>query len=224
MQKGRKLRSHIHNIKEVQKTEKNTEIHAKCVRPASIHKTEYKLDFEINSEREVLSAWCSCTAGKQAKCKHLGALITAVNLEREESKTDQGCKWYKPSEKSKELYPKGKTFEDIFHLPKPTGTRHHAMLDDEKKKAHLAVLEEVGDTSSMMYQLLTVNVQSSTPAPLELPDFVEEIFSPKTSPFRFMVPNGSKFSSEVSLLSNDSREFYNKCIQVVTSKSKEICR
>lgn len=223
LSKGEKLKNHIHNIEEIHKAGQNAEIHAKCVRQASVHKTEYKLDVLLDCERVITSAWCSCTSGKQAKCKHLGALIAAVNNERKESKTDQGCKWYKPSEKSRELYPKGRKFEEIFkYTPSNESSKN---LTDQEKSDHLQLLNNVGDSSSMMYQLLTAQVVASSPAtPAVLPEFVEEIFSPKSLPMRYMLPNGSRFSSEVSLLSSFLKDFYENCIQVDSLKSMEICR
>lgn len=224
--KGKRLRNHIHNIEEIQKVGQNSEIHAKCVRQASVHKSEYRLDIQLDSERVITSAWCSCTSGKQARCKHLGALVAAVNSERKESKTDQACKWYKPNEKSRELYPKGKKFEDIFKYAS-SGSEAHEGLTEQEKKDHLELLENAGDSSSMMYQLLTAEVSAPTQTaapPTILPEFVQEIFSPRSLPMHYMLPNGHKYCSEVSLLSAFLRGFYESCIEVDSVKSMEICR
>jgi putative phage-type endonuclease len=222
--KGKKLQSHIHNIEEIQKLGQDHEIHAKCVRQASIHKAEYKLDVIINADREVVSAWCSCTAGMQAKCKHLGGLIAAVSSEREESRTDQQCRWYKPKEKAQELYPKGKKFEDIFKFSKPAAQQIRGDLSEQEKRDHLELLTSVGDSTSMMYRLLTAKIPPPPPPVVyDQPCFVDEIFISRSAPFRFMIPNGSKYSSELSLLPDDMRLFYEDCVQVDSSKAKNIC-
>lgn len=63
LKKGKKLLRHIFNVEEVQSNSENI-IHGFCVRQASISKDPYKVELQLNGEREVIGGRCSCISGK----------------------------------------------------------------------------------------------------------------------------------------------------------------
>lgn len=88
-----------------------------------------------NVSRKVVDARCNCKSGIQGHCKHVGAFVLFVNHERMETKTDRESEWQKPSSSNQDLYPKGKTIDDIIGNPDPTPRRtHKGQLEDETKE------------------------------------------------------------------------------------------
>lgn len=57
---------------------------------------------------------CQCPAGPRSKCKHIAALITYVNSEEGNSKTDVPQQWGRPAKYCESLYKKGKKISDLF--------------------------------------------------------------------------------------------------------------
>ena len=81
---------------------------AKCIREMSLNATPYNVELVLNENRHVTGARCSCVAGITGQCKHTAALVFHVNNERSTGCTDVEQSWSKPSEKLKQLYPKGR--------------------------------------------------------------------------------------------------------------------
>ena len=73
----------------------------------------------MNNERVVIHSDCLCVCGLGwpdsvgADCKHAAALYLFINSDKHKSvsKTDVKMTWKTPSEKKRELYPQGKTFQ-----------------------------------------------------------------------------------------------------------------
>ena len=55
------------------------EIFAKCVRGTNIHNQLYNISLELDSDRKIVRALCSCTAGA-SPCKHIAAVILLCTL------------------------------------------------------------------------------------------------------------------------------------------------
>ena len=158
--KGIKLveANHVAKLEEHREPGKATIISGRVVRQTSVTSVAYAVSLELDEDRNVTDGRCSCIGGIAGECKHVAAIIYAINHERDESQTDQQCAWKKPSEKGKALYPKGLPLQTIIrkrhHLPRP----NFEPPSKEAREEHLKLLEDVGDTNSMMYRLLTAQV------------------------------------------------------------------
>ena len=104
---------HVFNVAEIRENGKAW-FEGKCVREANVSISPYQLHLDLDENRNVTLARCNCVAGGDGLCKHIGALISFINAERIESVTDEASNWYKPPEKGKLLYPKGKRIANIF--------------------------------------------------------------------------------------------------------------
>lgn len=63
---------------------------------------------------------CECIAGLCGSCKHISAVVCAVNEEDCSTKTSNSCEWNKPSTSKivPKKYSKGKRFAEMFPKPK----------------------------------------------------------------------------------------------------------
>jgi hypothetical protein len=154
--KGKKLQEgqHLFNVEEVRCSGKPTEITARCCKQTNVTDSPWFLNIVIDDARKVTLSHCSCPGGGDGQCKHMFSLIDKINDEREESKTDSACSWITaPSAYGKRLYPKGKTFDDIFNNPEKSAKVSFTMSQEEKD-AHFEDLEAAGDSHSMTFRLL----------------------------------------------------------------------
>jgi len=84
-------------------------ITASCIPETNIREKPYQIDLSIDpTSRQIQDAHCTCKAGVTGNCKHSAGLIYYVNTERTTGCTDKKVCWKKPSQKLRELYPKGK--------------------------------------------------------------------------------------------------------------------
>jgi len=82
----------------------------------------------------------------------MGALITYINSERHETKTDEVCKW---TQKGKLKYKGGKELEEMLNL-KSEDKCPPVSFDppsNEQRQQLLEIMEEVGNTETPMYKL-----------------------------------------------------------------------
>ena len=68
---------------------------------------------KVNAFRHVSSSSCTCKGGISGKCKHIAAVISAINNFTEETKTSQNQEWGKPRTGNSEKYKKGLKIEDL---------------------------------------------------------------------------------------------------------------
>ena len=95
-------------------------ITATCVREMSINASPYNIRLSLDpSSRKPTDIWCGCVSGFQGKCKHVAALIEAINVERTTSQTDEAKTWLAPSAQVQRLYPKGETVQELVTGKKP---------------------------------------------------------------------------------------------------------
>ncbi len=123
-EKGHDMVQHIFNVKEVRKFSDDGQvleisISGQCIREMSLSKDPWNVIFELTSDRHVILARCSCTAGIDGMCKHTAALFKFVNLERSEGCTDDKQGWSKPTKKLNDLYPKGESIQKLFFQKSP---------------------------------------------------------------------------------------------------------
>jgi hypothetical protein len=149
--KGEALVQHVFNVTETRSSDKIS-IEAQCVRQASVTKVPYKIELILDTTRTVTSALCSCVSGTQGRCKHTAAVITFVNSEREESKTDKQCSWQAPSSRGKSLYPKGETIDSIFFNSSGTDKLDFRSPSNEEIKEQIKLMEQNNVTNSMLYR------------------------------------------------------------------------
>ena len=149
--KGDALVQHVFNVAETRSIEEIS-ITAQCVRQASVTKSPYKIELILHISRNVTSALCSCVSGTQGRCKHTAAVISFVNLEREESQTDKQCTWQAPSSRGKSLYPKGETIDNIFLNSSGTAKLDFKGPSDTEIRAQIKLMEENNATNSMLYR------------------------------------------------------------------------
>lgn len=78
-------------------------------------------DFQLDKERNVRRATCSCIAGISGHCKHLSATVFCINDENF-TRTSVPCTWKEPyiGKIAKAKYLKGQRFSDIFGVSKRT--------------------------------------------------------------------------------------------------------
>ncbi len=227
--KGKALISanHLFNVEEVRQPGENSEIFAKCVKQTNVTEAPWNLNIVLDQNRNVIRAHCSCTGGGDGKCKHMFALVDFINTERTESKTDEACKFRAPSQRGKQLYPKGQTADKIFQIEAPMA-RLSFKVSEEQKDQIAKDLEAVGDSTSMMAVLLKKRAAGlpkvepqSAPQQEEIPtSFLNKIFQ-VNQPFTF----SDRFEldqEEVSFIEHNvllSKEKALKLCQMTTSQS-----
>ncbi len=158
-EKGQQLveSGHVFEVKEVREND-SIEIIGFCVKQTSVRDHPYRIVLTLNQERIVQDSRCQCVSGLNGDCKHTAALIYYVNNERQESQTDRQCQWRKPSQYGQKLYPKGKTFDEIFNLSQPKCSFKPPSTSEQE--SHLELLKKHGDSNSMMFHMLTAQVRS----------------------------------------------------------------
>jgi hypothetical protein len=144
---------HLQDVEEIQETGKDNEILSKCVRQTSVRASPYNQNLTLDAHRTVLLARCSCLGGTDGLCKHVSALVTFINTERDESKTDKACAFRKPSKKGDRLYPKGKELDDIFKFTDRMEVLTFVNATEEDKKEYYDVMKASGNTSSPMFKI-----------------------------------------------------------------------
>ncbi len=159
-EKGQKLveSGHVFDVKEIRENG-TIEFVGFCVKETNIRDKPYKITLSLDSARSVQDARCQCIAGVKGDCKHTAGLVYYINNERQESKTDQKCNWRTPSQYGQKLYPKGKTFDEIFGFKQPRAKFLPPSQADQV--LHKELVEKHGGTNSMMYQMLNAEVRSS---------------------------------------------------------------
>ena len=79
-----------------------------------IYGNAYQLTFEVDGERIVTTASCSCLAGGDGWCKHSCALFTWINEESTKTQTDRQQTWSDPSTRAKLLYKDPRSAVELF--------------------------------------------------------------------------------------------------------------
>jgi hypothetical protein len=156
---GQKLvnADHVFSVTEEKVAEVST-IYGSCVPQTNVRKIPYRIELRLDANRNVCGGNCTCVAGAGVTCKHSAALVCFINSERDESKTAKACEWAKPSQKKLNLYPKGRSVDDIINNPRPVSPPNFRPLSDEAKAEMLAFHMEVDETDSMMFKTLTATV------------------------------------------------------------------
>lgn len=110
-------------------------------------------------------------------CKHTYALYTAVNSERQESKTDQEQMWQKPSAANLTLYPKGESVAKIMFNKNPE--KHSFKPTAEGRDILVGLFQKHGVTEATLYKALTVDKSqaASIPPPPELDPLIKELLA-----------------------------------------------
>jgi hypothetical protein len=135
-------------------------IYGSCVPQTNVRKIPYRIELRLDVNRNVCGGNCTCVAGAGVTCKHSAALVFFINSERDESKTAKACEWAKPSQKKLNLYPKGRSVDDIIKNSRPVSPPTFGPLSDEAKAELLAFHMEVDETDSMMFKTLTATVSN----------------------------------------------------------------
>lgn len=152
---------------------------------------------QVDAERHVTNCFCECPAGTSGVCKHISAVIYAVNTESGTSRTDEPCKWLQPqiSNAGKEKYRKGKRIEELF---------------PRRKKQKLDVDPiDIPDlkTPCILSKILSEEKKSE---PMEV---VKELLGHLMTDVIDIVANGECKRVITSLLvKQESRHFINDCI------------
>ena len=222
--------NHIFNIREIQTTDSNY-FEAMSVREANVGSTPYSLRSELDSNRNVTTGRCSCVAGGDGLCKHIGGLVHAINSERSESQTDTTVSWFKPSERGRLLYPKGKRIVEIFPKLTPCPDASFNPPNIEDQDSYLELLKQAGCENSMMFSLLnshTDHQTAATPPPpslVALPEWIQDIFVPLQAPFHFLIlsPDRSGLEPIQSLADSSIEQFYDSNIRTDQRRAFEIC-
>ena len=162
------LVKHIKSAKEIVKSGQARVIEGKCIPQVKINDPAYLVSITLDSERKINNFACNCTAGagtafdgeSYKACKHVCALATFINEEREESRTDSACGWSAPSQKAKDLYGnKGKTLFKIFNLKPPEFSHDWSKSPSQAQKENYAkLMEKHGLKNSNLYKTCLVKV------------------------------------------------------------------
>ena len=222
--KGPKLLGHVFNVEEVKDSTK-TVILGHCGKQTSVkdRKTR-KVELELDSDRKVVSAHCSCVAGVAGNCKHTCALVVYVNSERTQSQTDEQCQWYKPSEWGQKNYPKGEEVENIYNLDRTPQLTFSGPTKDEQQD-RLELLRSLGDTSSQMYMMLNAKEPEEEVETLEeLPEEALAALESKDRPFHFCIASANVIKNIRATISPDLEQFYEKEVHVTPEVCYWICR
>ncbi len=154
LKKGQDLLAaqHVGNVREIQEPHHVT-VTGECLPETSINNRPYALHLEMESTRNVTALHCECTAGVTGTCKHAAALVLFINKERCEGCTDKAQQWKVPSRKKQELYPKGKTIEEIEGQTPLLPCTFSA--SEEHRKKLVEDMAKFGMTNAALYKSLT---------------------------------------------------------------------
>ena len=166
------------------------------------------------------------------QCKHTAAVFTFVNEEREESKTDSGCKWQAPSSRGRKLYPKGQTLDQILQNPKPTSSLTLAGPTEDDIREQIERFEHYGLTNSMLYKTLTAKLSETKIVELEgFQEWISEIFIIRESPYNYILPQTNQLNEAklllkpiLSLLSPELSQFYESNVSLTSEECLKICK
>ena len=173
IEKGRNLylADNVSHVKETAKTGQPRIIEGRCIPQTNINNPPYLVSITLNHERKIEQSACNCTSGAGTAfdgigyraCKHVCALATFVNNEREESRTDAACGWTAPSQRAKEIYGnKGKKLTKIFDLKTPEFSHDWSKSpSEEQKQKYAKLMEKHGLKNSNLYKICQVKVISS---------------------------------------------------------------
>ena len=223
--RGKRNAPHVDDLKETIYSTYSL-IEASVMPEMNIRKSPYKVRINVNNQRLITEANCSCVCGITGSCKHTAAVIYMVNTERDTTKTDKECTFNKPSVKNdkSERYAKAKKIKELYPLKTPASPPTFQEPSEEEKASYLALLEECGDNYSHYYHLLTAEKKAPPPVPDLEPD-VQSLFPNGQGIVHFWVKNGGlSFKTHYALLTDDQREFYDKLVLVKTGEGDEICR
>ena len=193
-------------------------INSKCVPETNVSKTPYDLNINIDSTRKIRSAKCSCQAGSSGHCKHICALISFINEEREsETCTEKTMAFQAPSRYGLDKYRKGLEIEKIFKFDEKSKRPEMSFFtSDSAKKYHAELMERAGNTSSLVYKLCKLRLKDEKP--IENECFSEELKSKiflsvgQTYPYEKILP---KTVAE--------KEYYRTNIQMSNVKKFRTC-
>lgn len=162
---GESLVQNLFHVQEVQRAQGPTSITAKILRTTNIRGTPYNLSFELDSERTVVDARCSCVAGVCGHCKHGAALYFFINHERPEGKTDQSQAWKCPSDLLQARYPKGESIQKLLDISSEEKSAFMKECENPNKvKSVIEDLRKFGLEKSSIYKSLTIEKTASPPA------------------------------------------------------------
>ena len=99
--RGKKLHAagHVLQVEEFRKNGVGYMIQCKVVRQMSVGKEQYQVVLFIDGKRVVQKAQCTCVYNRSEACKHITALISFINTEESNSKTNNEQIWGRPSMK-----------------------------------------------------------------------------------------------------------------------------
>ena len=67
--------NHVFNVSEIHKNN-SIIISGHCVRQGSISNAPYIIELQLNKDRKVTGAHCTCQAGIDGQCKHTSGLVS----------------------------------------------------------------------------------------------------------------------------------------------------
>ncbi len=207
---------HVGEVEEV-RSGSITRIHGRVTHSVSVREAPYSLEFELDKERSVVNARCSCQAGVTGNCKHSAALLLFINTERSTGCTDDQQAWNKPSKKLRLLYPKGETVEKMYKLkPQPA----LSFKTDSASLNELAQqLSSCGLTKSSIYKSLTCDkhtVDDVDSTLEEQPALGQDLCQ--------LFDKDQGFPLEEYSLTEEQQQLFVSKVQVDVSTAKEICR
>ena len=231
LQNGKEMLSHVYNVEE-HRSDGATEIRGCCLKQMKVSGTSnfYRVELSLDAERNVVSMHCQCVPGISGLCKHAAALFLFINLEREETRTDQACSWNRPSARGSELYPKGKKIQDLVKtepIPSPVDLRE--VKNDMEKHFNLLVENNLED--SMIFKVLSAdNVLDSDCIDTEqvIPEeIIAKIFEPRTI-CHFMTSHfisGKLKLGKIDLaLPQVEGNFYENNLKINIEEAKYLCK
>ncbi len=134
-------------------------IHGQVLHSVSVNQDPYRTEFELDTDRNIVNARCSCQAGITGQCKHSAALYLFINEERTTGCTDEQQAWKTPSKKLQQMYRKGETVEKLFKL-KPLAPLTFKS-DTESLQEVVSQLASCGLQKSSLYKSLTAEKSTS---------------------------------------------------------------
>ena len=163
--KGRGLLvdGHLIDVKEIQETGKPTVIVGCCGRSMFVNE-KWMVELNLDENRSITSAHCSCWVGERGDCKHTAALILFMNEYRDESKTNEPCGWKQPSKKAMESYKKGACFDEIRGHKIKFIPHDFAPMTEEARKEQRELMETAKNTKSPVYKHVCLDQSSSSNA------------------------------------------------------------
>ncbi|XP_043274335.1 uncharacterized protein [Venturia canescens] len=118
LKKGSALTStHVVQVEECFYHEINSSIiRCNVIRQTSVTLPPYKVQLEIDNNRNITNVECDCVSAAGKKCKHICALICYINSDRSATQTSLNQKWGRPSRNQlgKEMYAKGIIITEQF--------------------------------------------------------------------------------------------------------------